>query len=68
MYVTISVSQKNQHKGTIEFLTHRFVLFSNVAKTMKVSNAAVKYAAMQQMSLTVYCLQDGALHFAAQGP
>lgn len=41
------------------------VLLSSVAKTMK---AAVKYAAMQQMGFTACCLQDSALHFAAQGP
>lgn len=48
--------------------SYRSVLLSSVAKTMKASSAAVKYAAMQQMGFTVCCLQDSALHFAAQGP
>lgn len=48
--------------------SYRFVLFCNVAKTVKASSAAVRCAAMQQMSLTEYCLQGSVLHCAALGP
>lgn len=68
MYVTVFVTKTSVQRPYWISNSYKFVLFSSVAKTMKGSNAAVKYAAMQQMSLTVYCLQDSALHFAAQGP